>query len=168
MEEQEKSVETPLNSENQGVSTKLSFDEMLKDKDYQSEFDRRLAKALNTQKEKYENERLELIGNQTKQEDAFKELEGKFNEITSKYGELEKTNLIYEGITNKKDEVEFALFKLNKQDGEFKDNLKTYLENKPQEPNIQTTGFEQRNNVAINPDKEYLDKKYKNNPYYKG
>lgn len=41
-------------TENQTESKPLTFDEILGDKEYQKEFDRRIAKAINTAKEKWE------------------------------------------------------------------------------------------------------------------
>lgn len=59
-------------------------------------------------------------------------------------------------------------------EGDFQDNLTSYLKENPQyliqkpETKPQTTGFAQnRTNVVSNENQAYLDKKYANNPYYK-
>ena len=59
-------------------------------------------------------------------------------------------------------------------EGDFQDNLTTYLKENPQfliqktEAKPTTTGFAQnKTNVTVNDNQAYLDKKYANNPYYK-
>lgn len=59
-------------------------------------------------------------------------------------------------------------------DGDFQDNLTSYLKENPQylaqkqETKPITTGFAQnRTNVVANENQAYLDKKYANNPFYK-
>ena len=60
-----------------GAESKPCFDEILSDKDYQSEFDRRVAKAIETAKSKWTIEQTDAITNQANQRaDALeKELE---------------------------------------------------------------------------------------------
>lgn len=70
------------------------------------------------------------------------------------------------------DEAEFVQFKLSKMNGDFEENLETYLKNnktaEKEEMKTTTTGFNQNNtNTVVSEDKAYLDKKYANNPYYK-
>lgn len=72
------------------------------------------------------------------------------------------------------DTAEFIQFKINKMDGDFETNLENYLsENadkytKKEEKVITTTGLSQsRTNTVVDTNKDYLDKKYANNPYYK-
>jgi len=71
------------------------------------------------------------------------------------------------------EKAEFIQFKLSKMDGDFTENLENYLREHPivdtqRETKPATTGFSQnRVTVVTNPDKEYMDKKYANNPYYK-
>ena len=67
---------------------------------------------------------------------------------------------------------EFVFSEVSQQEGEFKDNLKAYLDNHKQylikEETVKTTGFSQNvANTQISEEKAYLDKKYANNPYYK-
>lgn len=70
--------------------------------------------------------------------------------------------------------AEFIQFKLSKMDGDFDTNLEAYLaENKGKFTKEETkkpvtTGFSQsKTNTSTDTNKDYLDKKYANNPYYK-
>lgn len=70
--------------------------------------------------------------------------------------------------------AEFIQFKLSKIDGDFDTNLEAYLaENrnkftKEETKKAVTTGFSQgKINTSLDTNKDYLDKKYANNPYYK-
>lgn len=77
------------------------------------------------------------------------------------------------GITY--DDAEFIQFKVGKMEGDFSDNLEEYLKNNPKyttkedgKKTATTTGFSQtRTNTGVDTNKDYLDKKYANNPYYK-
>ena len=67
---------------------------------------------------------------------------------------------------------EFVFSEVSQQEGEFKDNLKAYLDNHKQylikEEPVKTTGYSQNiTNPTVSEEKAYLDKKYANNPYYK-
>ena len=67
----------------------------------------------------------------------------------------------------------FVLSEVSEIDGDFEDNLKKYLKDNPQYLSTQnnsnrSTGQNQNNGTKkVNENKEYLDKKYANNPYYK-
>ena len=66
----------------------------------------------------------------------------------------------------------FVMSEVSQLEGDFKDNLDTYLKDNPQylfqkEKEKTTTGFPQTSNKTVSEDKAYLDKKYANNPYYK-
>lgn len=71
------------------------------------------------------------------------------------------------------EKAEFIQFKLSKMDGDFTENLENYLKDHPivneqTETKPTTTGFAQnRVTTVTSPDKDYMDKKYANNPYYK-
>ena len=87
------------------------------------------------------------------------------NNFKTQMLEIMKNGLSY-------DEAEFVQFKLSKMNGDFEENLETYLKNNKtedkEEKKTTTTGFSQNNtNKVVNEDKAYLDKKYANNPYYK-
>lgn len=67
---------------------------------------------------------------------------------------------------------EFVFSEVSQIDGEFKDNLKAYLDNHKQflikEEPIKTTGYSQNvANIQVSEEKAYLDRKYASNPYYK-
>lgn len=67
---------------------------------------------------------------------------------------------------------EFVFSEVSQIEGEFKDNLKAYLDNHKQylikEEPVKTTGYSQNiTNPTVSEEKAYLDKKYANNPYYK-
>ena len=68
----------------------------------------------------------------------------------------------------------FVMSEVSEMEGEFVDNLTTYLKENPQyifqkeEKKPTTTGFSQNQaNPSVSEEKSYLDKKYANNPYYK-
>ena len=68
----------------------------------------------------------------------------------------------------------FVISEVSQLEGEFEANLTTYLKDNPQylfqkeEKKSTTTGFSQNvANPSISEEKEYLDKKYSKNPYYK-
>jgi len=67
----------------------------------------------------------------------------------------------------------FVISEVSQMEGEFGDNLTTYLKDNPQylfqkEEKKTTTGFSQNQaNPSVSEEKTYLDKKYANNPYYK-
>lgn len=68
----------------------------------------------------------------------------------------------------------FVMSEVLTMEGEFEDNLTTYLKENPQylfqkeEKKPTTTGFSQNQaNPSVSEEKTYLDKKYANNPYYK-
>lgn len=54
--EEEKTMVEETNDENAGAGDILTFDEILQDKYYQSEFDKKVAKALETARKKWEKE----------------------------------------------------------------------------------------------------------------
>lgn len=69
----------------------------------------------------------------------------------------------------------FVISEVSQMEGEFTDNLTSYLKDNPQflfrkqdEKKPTTTGFSQNiANKSVSEEKAYLDKKYANNPYYK-
>ena len=109
--------------------------------------------------------------------EAQKTEQEKYNELQSKYTELENKNKESEQLIAVlksnvlEDHIDFVRFEVAKQDGDFNENLKTYLENnksylKTSKP--VTTGFSQnQGTVSVSEEKAYMDKKYANNPYYK-
>ncbi|MBP3463756.1 MAG: hypothetical protein J6K45_04670 [Clostridia bacterium] len=111
-----------------------------------------------SQKTEEQKKQEEIIKNQKLQEER---------DFNSQIIEVMKKGLDY-------DTAEFVQFKVSKMDGEFNENLETYLKEHPQttkteEKKSVTTGFSQGKtaNTVVNEKKDYLDKKYANNPYYK-
>ena len=89
------------------------------------------------------------------------------NNVQAQMLEIMKKGISY-------DDAEFIQFKVSKMDGDFSDNLESYLKNNPKyakgedKKTNNTTGFSQNNaGQGVSEDKAYLDKKYANNPYYK-
>lgn len=109
------------------------------------------------QKTEEQKKQEEIIKNQKLQDE---------NNFNSQIIEVMKKGLDY-------DTAEFVQFKVSKMDGDFNENLETYLKEHPQttkteENNSVTTGFSQTGtNEKVSDEKAYLDKKYANNPYYK-
>ena len=111
-----------------------------------------------SQKTEEQKKQEEIIKNQKLQDE---------NNFNSQIIEVMKKGLDY-------DTAEFVQFKVSKMDGDFKDNLETYLKEHPQttkteEKKSVTTGFSQgkTSGTVANEKVDYLDKKYANNPYYK-
>jgi hypothetical protein len=67
-------------------ATPLTFDEILEDKEYQAEFDRRVTKALETQRNK-------LLDDKKGKEEDDLELLGKYESLEKKYNELKASSL---------------------------------------------------------------------------
>lgn len=140
----------------------------------QSEFNEALKKEVERKtKNLPSKEELNAFNEWKESQKTEKERQEEQNKINSSLV-AENTSLkqmveIYERTSNNKDEVEFIQFKLSKLEGEFKDNLETYLKDHPKkEETPKTTGFSQNTtNPTISEEKAYLDKKYANNPYYK-
>lgn len=105
---------------------------------------------------------------QKKQEEIIKmqNLEND-NKFKTQIVEIMKKGISY-------DDAEFIQFKVSKMDGDFSDNLEEFLKNntkyttKEEGKKTTTTGFSQtKTNTVVDTNKDYLDKKYANNPYYK-
>ncbi len=114
-------------------------------------------------------------------QEAQKTAEQKQKEDVVKMQNLENDNnfktqiveIMKKGISY--DDAEFIQFKVSKMEGVFSDNLEEYLKNNTKytakedgKKTATTTGFSQtRTNTVVDTNKDYLDQKYKNNPYYK-
>lgn len=101
------------------------------------------------------------------------ELNSKINSLESNNNSLEQDNMILrKGIVDV-DDLDYIKYKVSKMEGDFKENLDNYLNDNPkflqkETPTI-TTGISQNTTGKIkSSEEEYLDKKYANNPYYKG
>lgn len=150
---------------NQQNDTPLTFDEILKDEEYRKEYesrvDRRVTQALNTAKTKWAEEH-------SGDANSAKELA----DVKGQLAVTKQMNAILgKGIQG--DTAEFVQFKVGKMEGDFEKNLDDFLKSNPQYLSSQlkptTTGFNQNiSNKGKTSEKEYLDKKYSRNPYYKG
>lgn len=72
----------------------MTFDEILADKEYQSEFDRRVAKAIETAKKKLVEEHQAEIAKLSAQSKSYEELEKKYAEVIVNGEKERKTHTI--------------------------------------------------------------------------
>ena len=107
-------------------------------------------------------------------------VEEKYNEVLKDNEALKKKLNYAENITavanagvDKKFQ-KFVVSEISELDGDFSDNLTSYLKDNAQylvsqDLSPKSTGFSQQStNKSVNEDIAYLQKKYANNPYYKG
>ncbi len=107
-------------------------------------------------------------------------VEEKYNEVLKDNEALKKKLNYAENITavanagvDKKFQ-KFVVSEISELDGDFSDNLTGYLKENTQylvsqDSSPKSTGFSQQStNKSVNEDIAYLQKKYANNPYYKG
>lgn len=163
----------------------LTFDEILKDKTYQSEFDKKVSKAIETAKIKWEKEaemkktEAEKLA-QMSAEDKSKYEIAKANEKAEKaVAELNSYKLKEEAQKIAKEkELDLSLLDILDFSKETAETIKEKIENvnntfnKAVENKVNEK-LRERNprqvySGGIDTDKEYLKEKYKNNPYYKG
>lgn len=104
-----------------------------------------------------------------KQAETLKEIET----LKTKLMETENKSVVANAGVDSKFQ-KFVISEVSQLEGEFEENLTNYLKDNPQylfqkeEKKVVTTGFSQNNaNSGISEEKEYLDKKYSKNPYYK-
>lgn len=101
-----------------------------------------------------------------KQAEYLKEIET----IKRENQELKNTQVVANAGVDPKF-MKFVSSEVSQLEGEFEDNLKSYLKDNPQylfQEKMVSTGITQnKSNQVANPDKAYLDKKYANNPFYK-
>ena len=103
---EEKLVNEPMAADaDTGAEQKPCFDEILLDKDYQSEFDRRVAKAIETAKTKWTNEQTEAITGQANERADALEQE------LDKYRKREKASRL--GVAH--DMLDYAVYAAEKQ-----------------------------------------------------
>lgn len=146
MENEKENVGAEATTQNtvteQGTETKKTFDELLKDKEYQSAFDKKITQSLQTAKAKWEEEL------QTKKAEAEKL--AKMDEDQKKSYELEQ-----ERTRANKAEIALNAYKL-------KDETIRQASNKgiPLEL-IQTLDFEKETAESINSKLEIFEKTYK-------
>lgn len=185
--EQEKNTTT----QDSGVE-KLTFDEILKDKEYQAEFDRRLAKsnetAIKNSHEKWEKEFLEKM----EQEKSEAEKLAKMDTDQKHQYELKQVQeqLELERAKNNAHDLKDAVTKIAEEKGvgatllELFDFTRENADSMDKKIKILSTELDKRVELRVNEmlkekspkqvsseglgdtNKQYLDNKYKNNPYY--
>lgn len=79
---------------------------------------------------------------QKTQQDKYDELVKKETEKDNTISNLQKENLVLKAGITDSDEIEFIVYKISKMGGDFEDNLKEYLANKPKEQ--KATGMEMK------------------------
>ena len=104
-------------------------------------------------------------------EDKYLEAQKEIDALKGQINEFEKREVVANADVDPRFQ-KFVVSEVSQMEGVFEDNLKKYLEDNPQykfqkEIKPTTTGVQQKTNEAVDERKEYLDKKYGNNPYYK-
>ena len=173
---------------------KLTFDEILKDKEYQAEFDRRLAKsnetAIRNTKEKWEREYQEKM----EQEKSEAEKLAKMDTDQKHQYELKQVQeeLERERAKNNAHDLRDAVSKIAEEKGvgtsllELFDFTRENADSMNDKIKLLSTEIDKRVEQRVNEmlkekspkqvvsqgigdtNKEYLDEKYKNNPFYNG
>lgn len=186
--EQETNTQT---LENNG-GEKLTFDKILEDKEYQAEFDRRLAKsnetAIKNSREKWEREYQQKIELEKSEAEKLAKMDTDQKhqyELKQVQDELER-----ERAKNNAHDLRDAVSKIAEEKGigtsllEIFDFTKENAESMDNKIKILSSELEKRVENRVNeilkekspkqvssqgigdPNKHYLDEKYKNNPYY--
>lgn len=181
----EENIKTEDTNKAEKVETKpLTFDELLKDKAYQSEFDKRVTKALETAKTKWEQEAVvqkneaERLAKMTEEERHAEELKKVQKEKEEALAKLNAYELKGQAvkIANEKS-IDVALVDLIDFTKETADSVKDKIDiiekafKKAVEDGVNNRLKQPApTNHAVNlttADQSYLDAKYKDNPYYK-
>lgn len=167
-----------------------TFDDLLKDnKGYQSEFDKRVAKALETSKAKWEKdyeakkeaekneaERLAKMTEAEKYQEALKKIEAEKREAEAKLNAYELKNEAQKIASEKGIDIslldlidyttataETLKEKLDLIEKAYKKAVESGVNEKLKQPSPKQVA----NGNTATSDKAYMDKKYANNPYYK-
>ena len=165
--------------------TKLTFDELLKDPEYQAEFDRKVAKSTEKAKAKWqkeaekqrsEAEALAKMSEEEKHQHEINKLEAERKQAVS---ELNAYRLKDEAqkIANEKG-LDISLLDLIDYSSASAEDVKTKIDeidsafSKAVEKEVnerlkQPKPKQFSGPSSIDPNQDFLDKKYKNNPYYK-
>lgn len=165
--------------------TKLTFDELLKDPEYQAEFDRKVAKSTEkakakwqkeAEKERSEAEALAKMSEEEKHQHEISKLEAERKQAVS---ELNAYRLKDEAqkIANEKgldisllDLIDYSSasaedvkVKIDEIDSAFSKAVEKAVNERLKQPKPkQFSGL-----TNADPNQDFLDRKYKNNPYYK-
>lgn len=73
----------------------------------------------------------EWVESQKTQQDKYDELVKKDSEKDTTISNLQKENLVLKAGITDNDEIEFIVYKVGKMEGDFEENLKTYLADNP-------------------------------------
>jgi len=137
--------ETEKNSENvEKTFTQKDVDNIVKE---------RLAKAKKGIPSKEElAEYNEWKESQKTQQDKYNELVKKDAEKDTTISDLQKENLVLKAGVTDDDDIEFVIFKVNKMEGDFKENLKNYLAENPKftkKQETKATGVEATKSTTV-------------------
>ena len=103
-------------------------------------------------------------------EDKYLEAQKEIDTLKQTINEYEKKEVVANADVDSRFQ-KFVVSEVSQMEGVFEDNLKKYLEDNPQykfqEKKPITTGISQKANEVVDENKQYLDRKYGNNPYYK-
>lgn len=167
------------------AETKPTFDDLLKDPEYQAEFDRKVAKSTEkakakwqkeAEKERSEAEALAKMSEEEKHQHEISKLEAERREAVAELNAyrlkdeaqkiatekgldvtllnlIDYSNATAENVKEKIDTIETT----------FKKAVEKGINERLKQPRPQ----EVKTGEHIDPNKEMLDKKYKDNPYYK-
>lgn len=181
----EPTTDAVSSAEQAAEPTKLTFDELLKDPEYQAEFDRKVAKSTEKAKAKWQKEaekersEAEALAKMTEEEKHQHELSKIDSERKQAIAELNAYKLKDEAqkIANEKG-LDIALLdlidyttasaedvkqKIETIESSFNKAVEKSLNDKLRQPKPQGV----KSNTSGNSIKDFLDEKYKNNPYYK-
>lgn len=135
MEEEIKNenVETETTTvEETGKNSEENVEKTFTQKDVDNIVKERLAKAKKGIPSKEElAEYNEWKESQKTQQDKYNELVKKNTEKDTTISDLQKENLVLKAGVTDDDDIEFVIFKVNKMEGDFKENLKNYLAENP-------------------------------------
>ena len=179
MEQEEKVVEEEIECE------PLTFDEILQDKMYQSEFDKRVSKALDTAKVKWQQEletqksEAEKLAKMNADERHKFEMDKVLEEKNNAIQELNAYKLKETAVGIAKEKgIDLDLLSLINFNTENADSIKEKIDtlgsvySKSVENTLnkilQEKAPKQVNQPQTSKEEDYLREKYKNNPYFKG
>ena len=167
------------------VEPKKSFNDLLADPDYQSEFDKKVAKALETARTNWEKEEeakrneAERLTKMTEEERHKEELDKMRREKAQAEADLNAYRLKEEATKIATDKgVDLSLLELIDFRSVTAEDVKNKLDvlsttfNKAVEASVndkfkQASPKQVVNSTVADPHKKYLDEKYGKNPYYK-
>ena len=166
-------------------NTKLTFDELLKDPEYQAEFDRKVAKSTEkakakwqkeAEKERSEAEALAKMSEEEKHQHELNKIEAERKQAIAELNAYKLKDEAQKIATEKGlditllDLIDYSTAsaedvkqKIDVIESSFSKALEKALNERLKQPKPQGI----KSNIGANSAKEFLDEKYKNNPYYK-